>query len=192
MQEKNEDRRTRKTKAVLQQSLIALLREKNLQDISVTELTQLADVNRGTFYSHYQSIFDLAAQMEHEMFLEFKAVMDAYPSAALRGGIEPILRAIFRFISKNADLCAVLLTGEVENAFLRRLKEDVYRRVMEEWGGLYGLDALPQTDYYMSFLVDGFIGLLRAWERGGRREGPEEMARLAGRLIEYGLQPSRL
>ena len=42
------DRRVRKTKALLQQGLIRLMREKDVKDISVKELSDLADINRGT------------------------------------------------------------------------------------------------------------------------------------------------
>ena len=45
-----EDRRVRKTKKSLRDSLFVLLQEKNISQITVTELTRLADVNRSTFY----------------------------------------------------------------------------------------------------------------------------------------------
>ena len=53
------DRRVRRTRAQLRQALTALLREKDLKDITVRELTDRADVNRGTFYSHYQDVYDM-------------------------------------------------------------------------------------------------------------------------------------
>ena len=188
MKEANADRRVRKTKAQLRQGFTLLLREKRLKDITVKELTDLVDLNRGTFYRHYRDLYDMAAQIEDEMFEEFQAVMDAYPSSALQVGIEPILRDVFRFISKHADMCAVLLGTQGDNYFLQRLKTSVYDRIMQDWGALYGLSSAPRGDYYICFLVEGSIGLLQAWVRNGRRESPEEMAELAGRLIVHGIQ----
>jgi len=190
MQQVNGDRRVRKTKAQLRQGFTSLLREKSVKDITVKELTDLTDMNRGTFYCHYRDIYDMAAQIENEMFEEFLAVMDAYPTSALRVGIEPVLRDVFRFISKHADMCVVLLGAAGDNAFLQRLKLAVYERVMQEWGELYGLSSAPNRDYYMSFLVEGFIGLLQSWVKRGREESPEEMAVLAARLIVHGIQRS--
>ncbi len=187
MHETRSDRRVRKTKGLLRQGLTSLLQKKNVKDITVKELTDLADINRGTFYCHYRDIYDLAAQIENEMFEEFLAVMDAYPSSVLRVGIQPILRDVFRFISKNADMCVVLLGAGGDNSFLQRLKAAVYDRVMQEWGELYGLTGSANRDYYMSFVVEGFIGLLQAWVQNGRRESPEEMAELASRLIIHGI-----
>ena len=53
------DRRVRKTRRQLRECLITLLKEKKVQDITVGELTDMADLNRGTFYLHYKDVFDL-------------------------------------------------------------------------------------------------------------------------------------
>ncbi len=48
------DRRIIKTKRALKESLIALMQRKDFKDISITDIVQLADLNRGTFYNHFQ------------------------------------------------------------------------------------------------------------------------------------------
>ena len=66
------DRRVRRTKSRLRQALAQLLLEKDLSSITVRELTELADVNRGTFYTHYKDLYDMLEQMENEMFQELE------------------------------------------------------------------------------------------------------------------------
>ena len=58
----DENRSVRNTKRKLNQSLIQLMGEKQITQISVKELTELADVNRGTFYFHYTDIYDMLRQ----------------------------------------------------------------------------------------------------------------------------------
>ena len=60
------DRRVRKTRRQLRECLISLLKEKKVQDITVRELTDMADLNRGTFYLHYKDVFDLLEKTEAE------------------------------------------------------------------------------------------------------------------------------
>ena len=48
------DRRVRKTRALLLQGLVKMMENHDIQDISVKELTELVDINRGTFYLHYE------------------------------------------------------------------------------------------------------------------------------------------
>ena len=54
-----DNRRVKITKLMLQEALIDLLQEKALENISVRELVNKADINRSTFYSHYDTIYDL-------------------------------------------------------------------------------------------------------------------------------------
>ena len=53
------DRRVRKTRESLITALITLLEKKNINEISVRELSELADINRGTFYLHYKDPYDM-------------------------------------------------------------------------------------------------------------------------------------
>lgn len=54
------DRRVRKTRALLLQGLVKMMENHDIQDISVKELTELVDINRGTFYLHYDDILRYA------------------------------------------------------------------------------------------------------------------------------------
>ena len=49
MAENTTDRRVRKTRGQLRQGLVRLMREKSIQDITVKELCEECDINRGTF-----------------------------------------------------------------------------------------------------------------------------------------------
>ena len=50
MEQSGTDRRVRKTKSQLRLALMELLVEKSAKNISVRELAERADINRGTFY----------------------------------------------------------------------------------------------------------------------------------------------
>lgn len=187
MKRTGEDRRVRKTKAQLRQALTALLARKDLKDITVKELTDLADVNRGTFYCHYQDIYDMLVQVENNLFEELVHVLDAYSASDLRSGLGPILRDVLCFVRGNADFCAALLSSRLDSAFFRRLYGVVYDRCLQEWGEVYSLRDSPLRDYYMNFLVSGVLGLVRTWVSTGLHETPEEMAALAEQLIRFGI-----
>ena len=69
--ETHEDRRVRKTKRSLRDCLIRLMKEKKIQDITVREISEMADINRGTFYLHYKDIYDLLEHVESDFAGEF-------------------------------------------------------------------------------------------------------------------------
>ena len=80
MEEKKVDRRVRKTKRQLRLALTKLLQEKPIKDITVREIADMVDINRGTFYLHYKDVYDMLEQVEAEMFEEFNQILNAQPS----------------------------------------------------------------------------------------------------------------
>lgn len=189
MEGERTDRRIRKTKARLRGALTELLRTKDVKDITATELTELADVNRGTFYGHYKDIYDMLEQLEEETLQEFRTLLDAYPADMLRGGLRPILTDVYGFIRRNMDLAAPLLTYQEGAGFLERFKDVVRGRVAREWSGLYRFLDEKQREYYLSFLVGGVVGLIQGWMEGDRQEDAGQMAALTEALILHGVEP---
>ena len=189
------DRRVRRTTARLRQALAQLLLEKDLSSITVRELTDLADVNRGTFYTHYRDLYDMLEQMEQEMFQELEDMLDSYASDILQQDITPILRDVFRFVGRNKDLCQVFLARQAVDRFSQRLNTLIYHKCLAEWRELYqrypnlsGLADRPEEgNYALEFVVAGAVGLIRAWLERGAQESPEEMAQLTGQLILSGV-----
>ncbi len=57
--EKKIDLRVIKTKKVLCESLLELMREKAFEDIKVSDICEKALINRSTFYAHYADKYEL-------------------------------------------------------------------------------------------------------------------------------------
>ncbi|MBP8763304.1 MAG: TetR/AcrR family transcriptional regulator, partial [Acetoanaerobium sp.] len=61
------DERVIKTKKLIKTALSELIQEKGFDHVSITDLTQRANINRGTFYLHYQDKYDLLEKFENEV-----------------------------------------------------------------------------------------------------------------------------
>ena len=70
------DHRSRVTRMLIRRAFTDLLGQKPIESISVKELCAAAGINRGTFYGHYQDLYDLRRQMEEEMMADFQKAME--------------------------------------------------------------------------------------------------------------------
>ena len=189
--QQDQDRRVRRTKKRLRDALAALMREKDLGEITVRELTDLADVNRGTFYTHYRDLEDLRRQVGQELFEELSAVLAGFQAERIRAGSTPaglqaVLTEVFDFVAENRELFVTILSyGEME--FHAQLRVLIYRMYLREWNGLYDLGDAETTNYYLEFVVSGVIGLIRTWVASGMQEPSVQMAALATQMIVQGL-----
>ena len=132
-----EDRRVRRTRAQLRTAFTSLMAEKPINQITVRELADRADVNRGTFYTHYRDIYDMLEQVEQELLDELTAVLDRYSAQELRRGIRPVLEEVFCFVRENAALCTALLSAG-ERSALGALHGGVERNLSPPGGGRAG------------------------------------------------------
>jgi AcrR family transcriptional regulator len=78
MERPTEDRRVRQTKKQLRGALTQLLLEKDISHITVRDVADLADVNRGTFCAHYSDVYDLLHQLEEELLQRLDTVGEQY------------------------------------------------------------------------------------------------------------------
>ena len=191
MEKTKEDRRVRRTKKVLIQALTKLLSEKQISDITVKELAEMADVNRGTFYLYYRDIFDMLERTEDEMFAALDEILQLHENDDMTIQTESILLDLFSFIKDHQELCQVLLSPNGDMNFLHRLNLVLYDRVRKVWEVSGKQFRIKETDfdYHYSFLVFGCAGLIRAWVSRGCPEDSTQMAQLANRLMLYGEWP---
>jgi len=61
------DRRIEKSKKALRAAFWQLRAKKSLQDIKISELCQAAEINKTTFYAHYQNIYELSEDVEKHL-----------------------------------------------------------------------------------------------------------------------------
>ena len=162
MAENTTDRRVRKTRGQLRQGLVRLMREKSIQDITVKELCEECDINRGTFYLHYTDVYQLLHSIEDELLVEFERVLDGLTAQSVLAAAtpSPAMCSMFELLADNADMCLVLLCHNGDMAFLEKVKDIVRLRVLDEWGAQFRSNGRDTYDYVYSFIVSGCIGML--------------------------------
>ena len=183
---KKEDRRVRRTRKILTQALTELLQQKQVNEITVKELTDLADMNRGTFYLYYKDIYDMLEKIQDEMFEKLDGIFELREDEEVTEQTKPILLDLFRFIEENQEMCRVLLSPNGDMSFLHRLNEVLREKCLHIYIGTEPVANEEDFDYRYSFVVYGCAGIIRAWVGRNCPEIPEQMAELASRMILSG------
>lgn len=182
------DRRAKRTQKLLREGLAELMKTKNVKDITVTELTDFVDINRGTFYLHYLDIYDLLEHIENDMFEEFNELLKKYPYDEMKKEPLPILEEIFTFLANNSDVCIVLLGDNGDMAFFEKIKKILKDQSLHDWMQLHNPKDTKEYEYFYAFIVTGCVGVLSRWLESGMIETPEEMAKLVEQICLNGLK----
>ena len=177
------DRRVRRTRKQLRECLVTLLKQKKVQDITVRELTELADLNRGTFYLHYKDVFDLLEKTESELLDNFNQLVMKHDAEDLKKHPYGIFVEIYTLAYDNADLVEILLGENGDLNFLNRLKQLIRDKCLHDWMEVVRTGSTAVFDAYFAFIVSGCLGLVQHWLKTGLKETPVQMARLTEKII---------
>ena len=191
-----DNRSVRNTKRRLREGLLSLMEKKPINEISVKELTELVDVNRGTCYFHYQDIYDLLRDMEQDFFENFDRTLsenkpaldeDGFPILDAEG--TPYLHAVFSFIDQNRDFCRIMLSPRGDMQFVELVKHRVDSQCRFFWQILAPGADEERRGMYNAFLINGLIGLIQEWVNDRRDLSVESISELTATLILASVGP---
>lgn len=185
--EHNKDKRVIRTKALLIRSLSSLMKQKNIKDITVKELCEYADINRGTFYLHYKDIYDMLDSIEQELSDKFLQIFQKYNSETNEDFPYPLFLEIFKLVDDNAELFRVLIGPNGDISFIMKIfKLYNIHCLQSEFNKLSPQFSMNQV-YYSNFILYGCVGLIEQWLSRDTKESPEKMAELITKLVSTGV-----
>lgn len=174
-----EDLRIQKTKKNIGSALLNLLKEKDLQHITVRDICQEAQCSRNTFYAHYYSkyaLFDtICANVVDELCQSFTYSGFEFQYVRENGfGTEIIYAA-----GKNRDVLTVLLHSDSGEKLQRELRDRLFHLEIDSALKLFHWKEVPRNFYLTAqYQVGGVVNFLISWFKDFPDMPVEEAARL--------------
>lgn len=187
------DRRTLRTKKMIRKALSELIEEKGFNEISVTDLTTRADINRGTFYLHYADKFDLLEQIENEILQELQEhtknmnVSDLLKMDSIDKPI-PFLVKLFEYFKENAEFMKAILGQKGDPTFHSKLKNFMGINIFEKKliKTIKKETMLIPESYFASYVLSAHLGVFQHWLESGMENSPEDMALILSKMFVLG------
>ncbi|MGE4213948.1 MAG: TetR/AcrR family transcriptional regulator [Anaerotignaceae bacterium] len=183
MDTRQEDRRIRRTKKLLKSGFASLMKEKEFKDIRVKDITDLVDLNRGTFYLHYNDTYDLLEKIENEVLGDFQAMIDTYCPQVDAHSILPVISPIVDYIVDNLDVCRVLFQSKTSNDFWEKFQKLIRNNGVSMIQMAYPNYNQEYLDYFFSFVTSGILGLIKEWFDTSMRLPKNELVLVTDKLI---------
>lgn len=173
MAEQRESRRVLMTKRLMKEALLELLEQKELVNISVTEICKLADVHRSTFYTYYSDQAELLRDLEQD-YLDQVPMPSPDSSPLDEEQLLAETTAFFESVKRNERAFRVLLAGSTSSDFSNRLIELQYSKYAELGDDKH--DTI--SNYAQLYIANGTVGLLREWVNAGFPVSSREIAEM--------------
>ena len=170
-----QDRRSKRTEQALLFALEQLLQHKQLWEITVSELVQLAGVHRSTFYTHYTDIYALYKTAEDRFFSLFQEVIRTSDAHDYRD----IFRSILHYMDENRAATAIFFGDNADPSFRKRFiafSTEQYLAISAYEDQVTAIP--PRWKSLAAYHVGGFVSLIFDWIRSGFATPTEELTEL--------------
>ena len=157
------DRRVQRTKRSIREAFFQLIQQKNLDSITVKEISELADVDRKTFYAHYNSVYDVLGEFESELESQIEEMLLKCNPDELEKefmfGLTAIMKAnidFYRHVSSDVacyfmyNQCEALLRKAIVQYFIKNTEADHEKHHTE-------------IEVYSNYIASGICGVYTAW-----------------------------
>lgn len=182
--------KSNKTKKLLEDTLVKLMSEKDFDKISIKDLAEKLDINRGTFYLHFKDKYDLLEQKENEILEGFNEIIKNLLDELHNNFILPsdkkvlihIFTQVYTYIKENADFMKIVLSSNGDLNFQMKLKNFIEDQLIQNISITRDAEKMP-LKYITAIASSAQLGIMQKWLKSGMQESPEELADFISDII---------
>ena len=171
----------------MDKALISLLEEKSFEYITVSEICKRAEVNRSTFYLHYENTIDLLNETARFLLDDFAAYFNVdvenITNKFKENSLDELnfisdeyLHPYLSYIKENRIAFSTVLLHSVSfgfNEIFQRLYDNIFNPILERYN-------YPTADrkYAMMFYLNGITAIVIEWLKDGCEKTIEEVSQI--------------
>ncbi|MBT2700310.1 TetR/AcrR family transcriptional regulator [Bacillus sp. ISL-40] len=172
------DRRITKSQEAIKKAVIELMTEKRFDDVTIQDISDKANVNRGTIYLHYTDKFDLLDKIIEEHIDKLRETREW---ACEMEWVEAT-ETFFEYFESNYLFFSTMLASKAAPSFRNKFLEFLIEafKVEVDITKNQGL----KEDVIVKFAANAYVGVLESWLKEGMPYPPKVMAKELGILLE--------
>lgn len=182
------DRRTRRTTAAIRRAFFELAEEKGLKKVTVSDIAERADINRKTFYHHYDSIEALVDEiLEEEAKSAASSIREGMLDEEGKIDVMKLFQVLSVTLAQSAQRNGAVLANVDTERFIRKFEPVLMRVASEYIPEVYGAAPKEQMRYLITFVYAGLISVYHRWISEDSEFDMNELAEISSVLIANGL-----
>lgn len=174
------DRRILKTQEALKKAVIELMTEKNFDDITIQDLSDRANVSRGTIYLHYLDKYDLLDKLIESHINELRERCEAAAEMDFISG-----SLIWtEYFESNYSFFSMMLASKGAPFFRNRFLEFLLEEFKDEVDITKGINQGLNKDVIVRFVASAYVGVVEWWFTNEKPIPHQDLAAQLGTLLE--------
>ncbi len=184
------NRRTFMTKRLIKESLIDLLKNNKIDQITVTALCEEADINRSTFYTHYNNVADVISEIKDEFIHDYMPFVD---KIEMRNHeiVKDVFISFFENIKKEREVLTVLIENtNIVNEVTQPMRINMKELYYHYWGNVQDENEI-YLDACATYITFGFFASVNRWLEKGCPVDPNYLYDMLNTLTKQSFEKLR-
>lgn len=179
------DLRVIKTKKILFDTLLKLMKNKSFEKIKISNICEEALINRSTFYAHYEDKYELLMELFEEKKLSLlKEFEDNENVSFSKQYLMDLLNILIYHIEENKEIYGAILTNNRNGILIDFLIDVIERDVSERIKKSNEIkDSTLPIDIIVKFYAGGLINIGISWITRTEKYSKEELLSYIDKLI---------
>lgn len=180
------DRRVLKTKRAIHKAMTQLAAEKDINDISVKEIADLADINRKTFYNYYTGVYQLVDEIENEIVDYFAELIKTIDFEQALADPSIVFYKLYNTFSNHVEFIDALFSSDCNSSLVSKVLNKLIEMTSDAAVEHFRSDP-EKTEVITRFIFAGEIAAYQAWFHSDRKMPVKELSRTIEILCTKGL-----
>jgi len=180
------DRRVIKTKRAIKSAFARLMAERDINDITISDIAALADVNRKTFYNYYAGIYEVVDEIENDIIERFDEVLTEIDFTMNMSRPYMVFEKITAVISTDPEFFGYLMSMNSNVSLTTKLVGMLKAKVKAILQKYITIEE-SKLDLMLEFMVTGMVAVYQQWYNSDRSEPIEEIGEVINQLSFNGV-----
>lgn len=168
------DRRVLRTKRAIKAAFARLLTEKDVNDITISDIADLADINRKTFYNYYAGIYEVIDEIEDEIAENFETVLTDTDFKENLKNPYMLFEKLTEIINTDMDFFGYMLSMNANVSLSTKIVEILKTRAKTIIMSYLDEDE-HRIDLMLEFMISGLMAVYKSWFNSDRRDNIEDL-----------------
>ena len=174
---KSVDRRVIKTKRAIRNAFAKLMVEKDINDITIIELAEAADINRKTFYNYYSGVYQVIEDIENDIIQSYERLLGNVQFKQSMAAPYTLFERFSRLINMDPEFFGYLLTMNGNTALITRIMRLLKDKTREVMVAQVDVEEY-KADIMIDFILSGMLSVYQHWYASDKTVPPDEVAQI--------------
>lgn len=171
------DRRVLKTKRAIRNAFAKLMVEKDINDITIIELAETADINRKTFYNYYSGVYQVVEDIENDISQSYEELLGDIEFTKTMEAPYSLFERFSILINMDPEFFGYLLSMNGNKALITRIMNLLKNKTREKMVSQLEIEEY-RAEIMIDYILSGMLSVYQHWFNSDKSVPIEEVTQI--------------